>query len=53
MSFKPFRRSEIEAELVRLGAKIVRPLSATDDTNREPVFEDIDGRWIAAGQKLK
>lgn len=45
-------QEEIEAELVRLGVKIVRPLSVTDYGNRELVFEDIDGRWIAVGKKL-
>ncbi|WP_372008378.1 VOC family protein [Paenibacillus chitinolyticus] len=44
-------QEEIEAELVRLGVKIVRPLSVTDYDNRELVFEDIDGRWIAVGKK--
>ncbi|MFS0840027.1 VOC family protein [Paenibacillus sp. 1P03SA] len=46
-------QEDIEAELVRLGVKIVRSLSVTDYGNRELVFEDIDGRWIAVGKKLK
>ncbi|MFP7477011.1 VOC family protein [Terribacillus saccharophilus] len=32
---------------------IVRPLMVTDYGNKEFVFEDIDGRWIAVGNKIK
>ncbi|MVO98415.1 VOC family protein [Paenibacillus lutrae] len=45
-------QEEIEQELIRLGVKIVRPLSVTDYNNHEFVFEDVDGRWIAVGTKL-
>ncbi|WEK56093.1 MAG: glyoxalase [Candidatus Cohnella colombiensis] len=42
---------ELENELKNLGINIVRPLSKTDYNNKEFVFEDIDGRWIAVGNK--
>ncbi|EPY08195.1 glyoxalase/bleomycin resistance protein/dioxygenase [Paenibacillus alvei TS-15] len=38
-------------ELTTRGVKIVRPLTTTDYNNREFVFEDVDGRWIAVGMK--
>lgn len=44
-------QKEIETEFVDLGVKIVRSLSTTDYNNKEFVFEDIDGRWIAVGSK--
>jgi hypothetical protein len=43
---------ELEKEFKKLGVNIVRPLSKTDYNNKEFVFEDIDGRWIAVGNKL-
>ncbi|MFP7170912.1 VOC family protein [Terribacillus sp. FSL K6-0262] len=39
-------------ELVDMGIPIVRPLMVTDYGNKEFVFEDIDGRWIAVGNKM-
>ncbi len=44
-------QSELQQELIKAGAKIVRPLADTDYNNREFVLEDIDGRWIAFGIK--
>ena len=44
-------QEELEKEFYELGIKIVRPLSKTDYNNKEFVFEDIDGRWIAIGNK--
>lgn len=44
-------QEEMEKELVDLGVQIVRPLGITDYSNKEFVFEDIDGRWIAVGNK--
>ena len=43
----------LEKEFERQGVKIVRPLSITDYQNREFVVEDIDGRWLAFGLKIK
>jgi len=40
-------------EFTEKGAKIVRELQLTDYNNREFVVEDIDGRWIVFGIKLK
>ncbi|KKO51779.1 VOC family protein [Paenibacillus sp. DMB20] len=45
-------QKELEEELAALGITIVRPLSTTDYNNREFVFEDVDGRWIAVGNKM-
>jgi len=42
---------ELEQEFMNLGIKIVRSLGTTDYNNREFVFEDVDGRWIAVGNK--
>ncbi|WP_188540881.1 VOC family protein [Paenibacillus segetis] len=50
--FIAYEQKEIEKEIANLGIKIVRPLSTTDYNNHEFVFEDIDGRWIAVGNKL-
>ncbi|KOP68019.1 glyoxalase [Bacillus sp. FJAT-18019] len=46
-----YNQLEIEQELIDLDVKIVRPLSVTDYSNHEFVFEDVDGRWIAVGNK--
>ena len=43
----------LEDEFEGNGVKIVRPLSITDYQNREFVVEDIDGRWLAFGLKIK
>lgn len=45
-------QGEMEESLSELGVKIVRPLVTTDYNNKEFVFEDIDRRWIAVGNKL-
>ncbi|MGE8205540.1 VOC family protein [Heyndrickxia sp. NPDC080065] len=44
-------QEEIEKEFTSLGVKIIRSLTSTDYNNKEFVFEDIDGRWIAVGNK--
>ncbi|MEK5476114.1 VOC family protein [Paenibacillus sp. FSL R5-0407] len=44
-------QEELEKELIESGVQIVRPLGITDYSNKEFVFEDIDGRWIAVGNK--
>ncbi|MFC7680730.1 VOC family protein [Paenibacillus sp. GCM10028914] len=49
--FVATEQKELEQELLHLGVKIVRPLATTDYNNNEFVFEDIDGRWIAVGNK--
>ena len=43
----------LEQELLAKGVKIVRPLAVTDYQNKEFVIEDIDGRWLAFGLKIK
>jgi len=43
----------LQGELQNANVKIVRQLSDTDYNNREFVIEDIDGRWIAFGIKVK
>lgn len=50
--FITYGQREIQQELIDLGVKIVRALSTTDYNNHEFVFEDVDGRWIAIGNKL-
>ena len=45
-------QKELQDELIDLGVKIVSPLSTTDYNNKEFVFEDIDRRWIAVGNKI-
>jgi uncharacterized glyoxalase superfamily protein PhnB len=47
------RQDLLQQELRDAGAKIMRPLSTTDYSNREFVIEDIDGRWIGFGIKEK
>lgn len=49
--FVGYGQQEIEQELKDLNVKIVRPLTMTDYNNHELVFEDVDGRWIAVGNK--
>lgn len=44
-------QEEMQRELLDLGVNIVRPLATTDYNNKEFVFEDVDGRWIAVGNK--
>ena len=43
----------LEQELLAKGVKIVIPLAVTDYQNKEFVIEDIDGRWLAFGLKIK
>ena len=43
----------LEKEFLTKGVKIVKPLNVTDYKNKEFVIEDIDGRWIAFGLKIK
>ena len=43
----------IEKEFAEKGIKIVKPLNMTDYQNKEFVVEDIDGRWLAFGLKVK
>ncbi|MGE7828300.1 VOC family protein [Paenibacillus sp. NPDC093718] len=50
--FITYGQREIQQELIDLDVKIVRALSTTDYNNHEFVFEDVDGRWIAIGNKL-
>lgn len=50
--FVAYDQKGLEEELKQLGIKIVRFLTTTDYNNREFVFEDVDGRWIAVGNKL-
>lgn len=45
------QQAEMEKHLKALGVKLVRPLSTTDYDNKEFVFEDVDRRWIAIGNK--
>ncbi|MDU5145842.1 MAG: glyoxalase [Paenibacillus dendritiformis] len=49
--FIAYDQLELERELAGKGIKIVRPLTTTDYNNHEFVFEDVDGRWIAVGNK--
>lgn len=50
--FITYGQREIQQKLIDLDVKIVRALSTTDYNNHEFVFEDVDGRWIAVGNKL-
>lgn len=43
----------LEKEFSAKGIKIVKTLDVTDYRNKELVIEDIDGRWIAFGCKVK
>ena len=43
----------LEKELLAKGVKIVKDLTITDYKNKEFVVEDLDGRWIAFGLKIK
>lgn len=43
----------LEQELLAKGVKIVKPLNLTDYKNQEFVAEDLDGRWLAFGCKVK
>lgn len=43
----------LQEEFINSNVKIVRSLKHTDYRNNEFVIEDIDGRWIAFGIKVK
>lgn len=43
----------LHEEFINSNVKIVRSLKHTDYRNNEFVIEDIDGRWIAFGIKVK
>lgn len=46
-------RESLQEEFIGRGVKIVRPLAMTDYQNKEFIIEDIDGRWIAFGLKVR
>ncbi|AIF67445.1 VOC family protein [Terribacillus saccharophilus] len=46
------KQAAMQQEFVDKGITLVRPLMVTDYGNKEFVFEDIDGRWIAVGNKM-
>ena len=43
----------LEKEFTERNVKIIRPLGVTDYNNKELVVEDVDGRWLAFGLKIK
>lgn len=43
----------LEKEFSEKGVKIIKSLSVTDYQNKELVIEDMDGRWLAFGLKIK
>lgn len=43
----------LEKEFISKGIKIIKPLNMTDYQNKELVVEDLDGRWLAFGLKVK
>lgn len=43
----------LEKEFIEKGIKIINPLNMTDYQNKELVIEDLDGRWLAFGLKVK
>ncbi len=47
------KQEMIEKEFSQKQVKLVRALQVTDYQNKEFVIEDIDGRWLAFGLKLK
>lgn len=46
-------QQELQDSFAAAGVKIVRPLTLTDYNNRDFIIEDIDGRWLLFGIKLK
>jgi catechol 2,3-dioxygenase-like lactoylglutathione lyase family enzyme len=46
-------QESLEKEFAEKDVKFVRHLNTTDYQNREFVIEDIDGRWLAFGLKIK
>lgn len=43
----------LEREFAEKGVKFIKYLNMTDYNNKEFVIEDIDGRWLAVGLKIK
>ncbi len=43
----------LEKEFAEKDVKFVKQLNITDYNNKEFVLEDIDGRWLAFGLKIK
>ncbi len=43
----------LEKDFIGKGINIIRSLSMTDYQNNELVVEDLDGRWLAFGLKIK
>ena len=46
-------QEEMAKEFLNKGVMFARELEVTDYQNREFVIEDIDGRWLAVGLKIK
>lgn len=46
-------QEELEKEFIKKEVKFIRHLNVTDYQNKEFVIEDIDGRWLAFGLKIK
>ncbi|MBR4953807.1 MAG: glyoxalase, partial [Oscillospiraceae bacterium] len=43
----------LEKEFSEKNVKFIKRLNVTDYQNKEFVIEDIDGRWLAVGLKIK
>lgn len=46
-------QEQLEKEFIKKGVKIIKSLNVTDYKNKELVIEDIDGRHLAFGLKVK
>lgn len=46
-------QKQLEKEFIKKGVKIIKSLNVTDYQNKELVIEDIDGRHLAFGLKVK
>lgn len=46
-------QEQLEKEFTTKGVKIIKHLHTTDYQNKEFVIEDLDGRWLAFGVKIK
>ena len=46
-------QERLEKEFDENGVRFVKYLNTTDYQNKEFVIEDIDGRWLAVGLKMK
>ena len=51
--FYTAEQETLEQEFEKNGVNFARRLNVTDYQNKEFVVEDIDGRWIAFGLKIK